>query len=178
MRRARYALRGLSASYTRAPILDSWGEGWVCTESQCWPRILPAVVASRPRTGRQAGRRQGAAASLPSTENFPLGPGFHHHGNCWGMEAEFLRIPGRVCGGGKNKNMSPEQTLSGQGQHPKGPCVLSTFLSPFSLFGCFSLYPFLLSLGPHCPAPSLIPGSQDQWLTLRVYSTPGTAPSI
>ena len=34
----------------------------------------------------EAGSRRGAAVSLLSAEKFPLGPGFRHHGNCWGWK--------------------------------------------------------------------------------------------
>ena len=43
-----------------------------------------ALRQLEPAAHAQAGRGRGAAVPLPSAENFPLGPGFRHHGNCWG----------------------------------------------------------------------------------------------
>lgn len=121
--RARYSLRDFGASHTRASILDSEGGGLGLHREAVLAPNLEAVVAGRPRTSRQAEGR--GLQPRCQAENFPLGPGFHHHGNYQGVEAEFLRIPGRLYGGGKNKKRSPEQALSGQGRHPNGPHISS-----------------------------------------------------
>lgn len=53
----RYSLRVPGASRARAPILDSVRGEAGSPRRPCWPRILAAAVAGRPRTGRQAGGR-------------------------------------------------------------------------------------------------------------------------
>lgn len=112
---------------------------------------LEAVVAGRLRTGRQAEGR--VLQPRCQAENFPLGPGFHHHGNYWGLEAEFLRIPGRLYGGGKNKKRSPKQAPEWTKLAPKwAPHFLFASFVPF-LFQCFSLHLFLFSLNPSSPTP-------------------------
>lgn len=92
MGQARYSLRAPGTGHAEAPILDSMGAGLGLAARPRWPQILAAAGAGRPRTGRQ-GEAGCCSLVAKSTENFPLGPGFHHHGNCWGVEAEFLSIP-------------------------------------------------------------------------------------
>lgn len=55
-----------------------------------WGAVSPwrqeALRQPQPATHAQAGVGRGAAVPLPSAENSPPGPGFRHHGNCWGWK--------------------------------------------------------------------------------------------
>ena len=92
------------ASLAQHPICR--GTDWMPSEGhRCWscrgsrPGFWGAVSQWRqealrqlePAAHAQAGRGRGAAVPLPSAENFPLGPGFRHHGNCWGTSISSLR---------------------------------------------------------------------------------------
>lgn len=79
------------------------GTGWMFPEGP-WcqgphPRFYWGRAESTQRGRGPAGPESGSSQSWPPThrqaggrvlqpccqaENFPLGPGFHHHGNCWG----------------------------------------------------------------------------------------------
>lgn len=146
--RARYSPRTFGTSHTPAPILDSdGGRAGSPQRGRAGPKS--GSSCSWPPTHRQAGGRQGAAASLPSTE-LSTGSRFlspwQLRGGGRETETEFLRIPGRLYGGGKNKKRSGAEWAK---PAPKWAHFLFAFFVPF-LFQCFSLHLFLLSLNPSC----------------------------